>query len=79
MKTKLQEFINTISYYNAAESPQYGKEATERNAAKKEIFDTISSWNITEAEFKALYDECNKGLTTYSEFYRCKFVGGSDE
>lgn len=79
MKSKLQEFINTISYYNAAEAPQYGKEATERNAAKKEIFDTISSWNLTDSEFKALYDECNSGLTRYSEFYKVEFKDDSEK
>lgn len=78
MKTKLQEFINTISYYNAAEAPQYGKEATERNAAKKEIFDEISSWGLTETEFIALYSECDKGLTRYSEFYKVEFKDDSE-
>lgn len=68
-KKKLQEIVNTFSYYNAAESPQYGNEASERNKAKKRAFDEIKSWGLSQEEFEKLYYSLDsRGLTRVTEF-----------
>lgn len=67
-KKKLQEIVNTFSYYNAAESPQYGNEASERNKAKKEAFEQIRSWGLSQEDFEKLYYSLdNRGLTRVTE------------
>lgn len=69
MIKKLQEYINQFSYYNAAESPQWGNEGAERAEYKKKAFEDIKTWGITWEQFKDLYhNECCRGLTNDYEF-----------
>lgn len=64
---KLNKWIGQMSYYNAAEG-SYSSEASARKAFKDAIAEEVKTWDITKDEFLELYNNCNRQLTTYSDF-----------
>ena len=74
---KLQNFIGKISYFNAAEPPQYYSQGETKMRLKvcEEIREEIESWKLKREEFVTLYAECDRGLTSITDFTSDYMVG----
>lgn len=64
---KINDWIGTMSYFNAAEG-SWTSEATQRREFKDAVAEEVKKWDITEDQFKDLYDQCSRQLTTVSDF-----------
>lgn len=65
---KINKWIGSMSYYNAAEGSSYTREGSARNNFKDEIAKEVKKWGITEEEFLKLYNSCGRQLTSSSDF-----------
>lgn len=70
-KELYKKFINEVSYYNAAESPQWGREQYARGSTMGDVGKTLLSWyddGISLETLEKFHDE-NKGLTSFVEMF----------
>lgn len=73
-KEEMQRAIGQMSYYNAAEG-SWSKEASTRNAFRKDIAQRAIDSGLSYEQFEELYNSCDSLLTNFSDFgYSYKII-----
>lgn len=73
-KEEFKRLIGIMSYYNAAESPQWGNESSARGESSGNMQDTIYSWFLDGVTIEELeeFHKKNRGLTSFYELFPYK-------